>query len=74
MAEPFPGNPSDYPDNDFFDLLLNASPIHNVDVSIAGASENGSVNYYNSLNYFNQDGLIDNSGIEKYIFRSNIRF
>jgi TonB-dependent starch-binding outer membrane protein SusC len=74
VAEPFPGNPSDYPDNDFFDLLLNASPIHNVDVSIAGSSENGSVNYYNSLNYFNQDGLIDNSGIKKYIFRSNIDF
>lgn len=74
VAEPFPGVPSDYPDNDFFDLLLNPSPIYNADVSIAGASENGNVNYYNSLNFFNQDGLIENSGIEKYIFRSNIDF
>ncbi|MFD0835661.1 SusC/RagA family TonB-linked outer membrane protein [Mariniflexile aquimaris] len=74
VAEPFPGNPSDYPDNDYFDLLLNPAPIYNADVSIAGASENGSVNYFNSLNFFDQEGLIKNSGIEKYIFRSNLDF
>jgi len=73
-ALPFPGNPSDYPDNDFFDLLVGPAPIHNVDVSIAGSSENGSVSYYNSLNYFDQEGIIENSGIKKYIFRSNIDF
>lgn len=72
VAEPFPNNPSTYPDNDFFDLLLRPSPIYNADISIAGSSENGNVNYYNSLNFFDQDGLIENSGIEKYIFRSNI--
>ena len=74
VPEPFPGNPSDYPDNDYFDLLLNSSPIYNADVSIAGSSENGSVNYYNSLNFFDQDGLIENSGIQKYILRSNLDF
>ncbi|MBD0726527.1 SusC/RagA family TonB-linked outer membrane protein [Flavobacterium sp. L1I52] len=74
VAEPFPGDPSSYPDNDYFDLLLKPSPIFNADVSISGASENGNVTYYNSLNFFNQDGLIENSGIEKYIFRSNIDF
>jgi len=74
VAEPFPGNPSAYPDNDYFDLLINASPIYNADVSIAGSSENGNVNYFNSLNFFDQDGLIENSGIEKYIFRSNLDF
>lgn len=74
VAEPFPGNPSDYPNNDFFDRLLNTSAINNIDVSIAGASENGSVSYYNSLNFFDQDGLIENSGIQKYIFRSNLDF
>ena len=74
VAEPFPGNPSDFPDNDYFDLLLSPSPIYNADVSIAGSSENGNVNYYNSLNFFDQDGLIDNSGIQKYIFRSNLDF
>ena len=74
VGVPFPGNPSDYPDNDFFNLLLSPSPIYNADLSIAGASENGNVNYYNSLNFFNQDGLIENSGIGKFIFRSNIEY
>ncbi len=74
VAEPFPGSPASYPDNDYFDLLLDPSAIYNADVSVAGSSENGNVTYYNSLNFFNQDGLIKNSGIEKYIFRSNIDF
>lgn len=72
VAEPFIGEPSTFPDNDFFDLLLDTSLIYNADVSIAGSSENGNVNYYNSLNFFDQDGLIENSGIQKYIFRSNL--
>lgn len=71
-ALPFTNDPSTYPDNDWVDLLLDAAPITNVDVSIAGASENGSVNYFNSLNYFDQKGMINNSGIEKFIFRSNL--
>lgn len=71
-AEPFPGNPSDYPNIDWYDLMMDASPITNADVSISGSSENGSVTYYNSVNYFNQDGLIKNSGIQKFIYRSNL--
>lgn len=71
-AEPFSDSPSAYPDNDWFDLLINPAAILNGDVSVSGSSENGKVNYYNSLNYFNQDGLIDNSGIERYSFRSNM--
>ncbi len=71
-AEPFPDDPSTYPNNDWYDLLLGPSPMYNADVSIAGSSENGKVNYYNSFNYFNQDGLVISSGIEKYIYRSNL--
>lgn len=70
VALPFPNDPSTYPENDYFNMLLDPSPIYNADVSISGGSKN--VTYYNSLNYFNQDGLIKNSGIEKFIFRSNI--
>lgn len=69
-AIPFPNDPSTYPNNDWFDLLLDPSPIYNADVSISGATDN--VNYYTSLNYFNQDGLVKSTGIEKYIFRSNL--
>jgi TonB-linked SusC/RagA family outer membrane protein len=71
-AEPFPNDPSTYPNNDWYDLLMDASPIYNADVAISGTSKNGNINYYNSLNYFNQDGIIKSSGIEKYIFRSNL--
>ena len=74
VTAPFPGSPSNYPNNDFFDRLLSPSAINNIDVSVAGSSENGSVSYYNSLNFFDQDGLIENSGIQKYIFRSNLDF
>lgn len=69
-AAPFPNAPSTYPDNDFFDILMNNAPIYNVDISVAGSSEN--ISYYNSLNYFKQEGIIIGSGIEKYIFRSNL--
>ncbi|WP_291961896.1 SusC/RagA family TonB-linked outer membrane protein [Maribacter sp.] len=69
-AIPFPDAPSSYPDNDWVDLLLGPAPIYNADISISGASDN--VNYYNSINYFNQEGIVKSSGLEKFIFRSNL--
>jgi len=71
-AEPFPNDPSTYPNNDWYDLLMDAAPMYNADISLAGTSESGKVKYYNSVNYFNQDGIVITSGIEKYIFRSNL--
>jgi len=70
VAIPFPDDPSTYPDNDWIDLVLGPAPIYNADVSISGATDN--VNYYTSLNYFNQEGIVKSSGLEKYIFRSNL--
>ncbi|GAA4950335.1 TonB-dependent receptor [Algibacter agarivorans] len=69
-AEPFPGDPSTYPDNDWVDLVLGTAPIYNADISIAGATDN--LNYYTSLNYFNQEGIVKSSGLEKYIYRANL--
>lgn len=69
-AEPFPNDPSTYPDNDWVDLVLGSAPIYNTDLSVAGSTDN--VNYYTSLNYFNQQGIVKSSGIEKYIFRTNL--
>ncbi|WJJ97743.1 SusC/RagA family TonB-linked outer membrane protein [Algibacter luteus] len=69
-AEPFPNDPSTYPDNDWVDLVLGPAPIYNADVSVSGASDN--VNYYTSFNYFNQEGIVKSSGLEKYIFRTNL--
>lgn len=71
-ALPFP-NLSEVPDVDWIDQVTQpAAPILNVDASVSGVSDNGKVNYYISGNYFNQDGLIRESGIEKYIFRANM--
>ncbi|WP_282122048.1 SusC/RagA family TonB-linked outer membrane protein [Algibacter mikhailovii] len=69
-AQPFPNDPSTYPDNDWVDLVLGPAPIYNADISVAGASEN--VDYYTSFNYFKQDGIVKSSGLEKYIFRANL--
>lgn len=71
-AEPFPNDPSTYPNNDWYDLLMDAAPMYNADISIAGTSKDGNVNYYNSVNYFNQEGIVISSGIEKFIYRSNL--
>ncbi|PWG06687.1 SusC/RagA family TonB-linked outer membrane protein [Polaribacter aquimarinus] len=69
-AIPFPNDPSTYPDNDWVDLVLGPALIYNADISVSGASDN--VNYYTSFNYFNQEGIVKSSGLEKYIFRSNL--
>lgn len=71
-AIPFPNDPSTYPDNDWFSLVMGTSPIYNADASISGATDN--LNYYNSLSYFNQDGIVRSSGIERFIFRSNLDY
>ncbi|WP_396600652.1 SusC/RagA family TonB-linked outer membrane protein [Algibacter sp. R77976] len=72
VTEPFPNDPSTYPDIDYYDLIMRTAPIHSADVSISGSTEN--LNYYNSLSYFNQEGIIKSSGIEKFIFRSNLDY
>lgn len=69
-ALPFPGAASTYPNNDWFDLLLAPALVQNASISMSGNT--GNVNYYNSFNYFNQEGIVKSSGIEKFIFRSNV--
>ncbi len=68
---PFPET-SNLPETDWYDLLMQDAKIIVANASVAGGSENGNVNYYVSSNYFNQDGIVIGSGIEKFIFRSNI--
>lgn len=70
VSSPFPNDPSTYPNNDWVALTTGPAPIYNADISISGANDN--VNYYNSLNYFNQEGIVESTGIEKFIFRSNL--
>ncbi len=70
-ALPFP-DMSKVPNIDWIDEVTEVAPLYNVDVSISGRTSEGNLNYYVSGNYFNQDGIIKNSGIEKYTFRTNM--
>ena len=44
--------------------------MQNANVAISGGSKN--LNYYLSGNYFNQDGIILNSGFRRYQTRLNL--
>jgi TonB-linked SusC/RagA family outer membrane protein len=57
---------------DWQDVISQTAPLSNVDFSIQGNSER--INYYFSANYFNQEGILRNSGIDRYNFRANLDF
>lgn len=72
----FHGNPLPFPNidevthTDWQDEISRTGIINNLDASLAGNSEY--TNYYVSANYFNQEGVIKNSGLERVIFRTNM--
>ena len=65
-----------YPDlskvtnNDWQKAITRNAGMQNADVAISGGSDN--VSYYLSGNYFNQDGIILNSGFKRYQTRLNL--
>lgn len=65
----FPGTAADYSNTDWISLIAQNGIINNTDVSVSGNKEN--LNYYLSFNRFDQKGVIKNSGLERYSFRSN---
>src|SRR5690606_22536871 len=70
-ALPFP-DLQEVPDVDWVDQLTRNAVMSNLDLSISGQTPESNLNYYVSGNYFNQDGIVKGSGIEKYIFRTNL--
>lgn len=54
---------------DWLGEILKTSSVRNYSVSANGGSE--SVNYNASFSYYNQDGIIDKSGYERFTFRLN---
>ncbi|APS40584.1 SusC/RagA family TonB-linked outer membrane protein [Salegentibacter sp. T436] len=54
----------------WMDLVLQDAPTQNHNLSFSGATEN--ITYYSSLNYFNQEGLVKGSGMERYNVRLNL--
>jgi TonB-linked SusC/RagA family outer membrane protein len=55
---------------DWQDLVYRNAIVQNHDVSVSGG--NGGTKYYTSLGYFDQDGIIQNSGFKRYSFRTNL--
>ncbi|MGB7394770.1 MAG: TonB-dependent receptor, partial [Pricia sp.] len=53
------------------DIALRAAPLRNLQLSVSGASEND-LNYYLSVNNFEQQGIIKNSGFERNSLRLNL--
>ncbi|MCD4696667.1 MAG: TonB-dependent receptor [Bacteroidales bacterium] len=54
----------------WWDEIFKPAIITSTDLSVSGGSEN--INYFVSGNYFHQDGIILNSGYDKYSFRTSL--
>ena len=67
-------DPTNVPNTDWIGLLTHNAPLYNANVSVSGVSSDQKLNYYLSGGYFNQDGIIRNSGFEKYNFTTNLDF
>ncbi|MCW0481588.1 TonB-dependent receptor [Gaoshiqia sediminis] len=57
---------------DWQDQIFRTAAIQNHNVSFSGGSEN--LTYFTSLNYFDQEGLVDGSGIKRYNTRVNLAY
>lgn len=56
----------------YLDELFRDAPIQDYNVSVSGGSQNA--DYYVSAGYLNQQGVISNTGFERYSFRTNTNF
>ncbi len=57
------------PNTDWQDLVFSDAPIQNYQLSASGASDK--MNYYISVGYFNQQGIVDKSSFERLTVRFN---
>lgn len=57
-------------DVDYQDLIYTQGNTQNHQLSFSGGSDN--VNFYASANYFNQEGIVVNSGFERATFLTNL--
>ncbi|MDE5710494.1 MAG: SusC/RagA family TonB-linked outer membrane protein, partial [Bacteroides sp.] len=63
-------NPLAYPNTNWVDEVFHTAVATNHNLSVSGGSEK--INFYTSFGYNNNPGVIDNSGYERYNFRSNV--
>lgn len=52
--------------------IFRDAPVQNHQISFSGGDEN--LKYFASLNYFDQQGVVDNSGIKRYTGRMNLEY
>ncbi|GGZ87809.1 SusC/RagA family TonB-linked outer membrane protein [Algibacter mikhailovii] len=68
------GNSTPFPDagadTDWQDVIYQTGNISNTQLAVSGGSEK--INFYASTNYYDQKGVIINSGFEKLTFLSNV--
>ncbi|MBC7919727.1 MAG: TonB-dependent receptor [Ferruginibacter sp.] len=57
-------------DTDWQDLIFGPAPLQNYNLSLAGGAER--INYSVSGEYYNQNGIIDQTGFSRYSFRVNL--
>ncbi|MCB0689502.1 MAG: TonB-dependent receptor [Saprospiraceae bacterium] len=58
------------PGTDWQDVIFRTSPVRNATLEFSGGSER--TNYSMSANYFEQEGIIINSGVKRGLFRLNL--
>ena len=58
-------------DTDWQDEIFSSALLQNHSLSVAGGSEG--VDYYLAANYYNQDGIIEQSGFDRYSIRMNLQ-
>lgn len=63
-------DPDHYANTDWLDEVFRTAGMHQHHLSVSGGNEH--THYMTSLSYSNQDGIMKNTGAEKFSFRSNI--
>ena len=58
--------------SDWLDEVTRTGYVHNHNLSVSGGSSNS--NFYSSVNYFKQDGVVISSGMERLTARLNAEF
>ena len=65
-------NPAFNNATDWQDLFYRSGLVNNADLSISAGTD--LVNYRLGMNYYNEDGIIRNTGFKRYAFRGNFDF
>jgi TonB-linked SusC/RagA family outer membrane protein len=63
-------DPYKYPNTNFFDYVFRKAPMTEQNLSVSGGTEK--TNYYISLNYLNQEGIMRRSNSERYGLTLNL--